>query len=481
MPRFLPVFLLILLSVGIILGGCTEGEVDRNKELQAAMKSNDVELSAAFLENASSFKQVSDFLEQWAANAGLEVSSTHDHYIILRNPATEGYGDVPTTTLQCRVNPEKIRSDSKLLSLSMACLLGPVQHGKITLMVTEGGEDDDYVGAETVKKKSLKEKHLIHLEMGGSAMVYVSGAQAMTGNMSCDAPATEPKYTQAYRITCTIPDGADPYRHDKSHDYPNPIETIGNLLASAKSSGRLFEIASFNSKTTEGSIPHTASAVVVIDENNVEAFTERFDKSYEGVEKKFKGITKSLEKENKDEEVQELPEFTYTMEEVPLPEKVLDQSGSDNIISLMYTLQTGITQQSEETGEVESVSYISKISTTGGKFSLTVPMRGLSEDSLKELSGTYQITSGLCDVDYSTSDISCLWSAKEDGKLADFFLRAVNEEKENSPVYLGNSECNVLGARGKDLDMIYYRVNSDHRNTAIKNILAYTSGEDVPE
>lgn len=471
----------LILVFTMILAGCGPGEVDRYKELQSAMKTSDMELSAAFLENASSFEEVSGVLKIWAVNAGLEVTSEKEHYMIIRNPATEGFKDAPKTTLQCHVDPKHIRKDIDLLSLSMACLLGPIEHGRISLMVTEDDEEDLFGGAATVKKKSLKKNHLIHLETDDSAMVYTSGAVAATGHMTCKASKAEPEYTEAFEIAMTIPQHADPFAFDKENSNPNPVETIGNLLASAKSSGRLFEIASFTSETEEGFLPHSAKAIVVIDENNVEAFTKKFDSSFENVEKKYKDKEKEKKQKNGDEPQSDEPLFTYTMNPVELPEKVLKQKAADNIVSLMYTLQTGINEQNEETGEIMTVSYISGISTNGGTVSLNVRMRSKTEEALQTLSGTNQVISGLCDVSYRESDPAVIWASDPEGHLADFFFRAVDAEKDTMPVLLARSEADILGARGENLDMIYYRVNKNHRNKAIKNILAFMSGEDVPE
>ena len=467
-----------------LLCGCDGGEVDRAKELQSAMKSSDKELSAAFLENASSFDEVSGFLKQWAINAGLEIATDKDHYIVLRNPATEGFEDADPTTLQCHVDPLHIRKDLDLLSMSMACLLGPAdEHGKILLIVTENDEDNLFIGAQTLKKKNISDRHVIHLEMGKSAMVYTSGAVCMSAKMNCKAPVKDPEYTKAYTIDFTIPERAYPYAFDKARNYPNPIEVIGNLLASAKSSGRLFEIASFESEGEAGFLPHRATAVIVLDENNVESFVKRFESSFESMDKRFNDIKKEQNKEKNSSSADENDEalFTYTMTETEMPDKVLRQKGSDNIISLMYTLKTGIVAQNEESGEIESLAYIRSISTRKGNFNLLVDMRSQSETAINEISNTYLITSGLCDVGYYPEKPERIWSSREGGALGDFFYRAVDLEKEATPVNLSNTECDVLGTRGSDLDMIFYRVNSDHRNTAIKNILAYLSGEDVPE
>ncbi len=468
MRRFLPVLLALILVFSLCLSGCTGTGVDRSKELQAAMKDHDKALSAYFTEDTATFEQVSAFLKEWAGNVGMKVVSDKDTYLVLRNPATEGMKDERTTTLQCNVDPQRIHQDSLLLSTAMACLLGPLRHGKIDLIVTQTDRaTDSYIGAEDLGKKNLKKKHLIHMEMGSSAMVYTSGALSMDSQLSCKAKKKEPEYTQAYEIRMTIPKGCRPYIYGKENNVPNPVDTIGGLLASAKSSGRLFEIASFEGSSEDGYLPDTAAAVVVIDENNVEAFTKRFESSFESIEKKFEDLKGR--------------EFTYTMTEIALPEKVLKQSVSNNIISLMYTLQTGITKQNEETGEIESASYIRDVSTSDGKFRLTVSMRSLTAAAMNELSGTYHITSGLSDINYEGDKAKVLWKSKKSGRLNEFFLQAVDKKEDTTPVLLAPSECEILDERGKELDMICYRINKDHRGSAIKNILAYMSGEDVPE
>ncbi len=482
MKRFSAICIPIIMILGLFLSGCSGSELDRGKELQSAMKRNDIDLSAAFLENAASFQDVSAFIKEWAGNAGLEIAAERDHYIIVRNPATDGFEDQEATTLQCHVDPVHIRKDLDLLSLSMACLLGPVQHGTIRLIVTENDEMDNFIGAQSLRTKSITDRHFIHMELGKSAMVYTSGSTYMPATLNCSAPRKKPEYTNAYTIDFTIPKRLNPYAFDKASSYPNPVEVIGNLLASAKSSGRLFEIASFTSESEDGYIPHRATAVVVIDDNNVESFLKRTESTQESMEKKFKELQKAQDKKNTGEtEVEEEPLYSFNVTETALPANVLAQKGSDNIISLLYTLQTGIVSQSEENGDIQAVSYIQSISTAKNNFNLNIKIRGMDETVIKEISDTYLVTSGLCDVEYKPGKTTKMWSSNQPGNLSDFFFEAVDKEKESAPITLSRTECDIFGTRGENLDMILYRVNKDHRNTAIKYILAYLAGEDVPE
>ena len=204
--------------------------------------------------------------------------------------------------------------------------------------------------------------------------------------MTADLQTASPAYSKTYTLTMSTSAYADPFDFD-SH-YPNPVDTIGSLLATEKSSGNLFQLVSFDCKTENGYTPSSATAVVAIDDNDVESFTKKFDKSNESMKKKFDKLE---------------DHFVYTMTETSTPDRVIAPQSSDNIISLMYTLQTGIYLQDEDTGDIISVADISSISTAGNKLQVTINSRSLQKSVLDEMNTAFSTTSGLCDISYSAS------------------------------------------------------------------------------
>lgn len=472
MRRFLSVFIIIIMGLSLILCGCESGQIDRGKELKNVMDTCDSKWSQAFPTGTASFPQVADYIAGWGGNAGLEVTKNAEHYIVLTNPATKGQKKTPSVTMCISLDPVKLRDSFKLLSLGMTSILGPVEHGRIRLIVAEDSEHG-YPGAESINSKYLKCDHFVYIYKGSSGMVYTAGPMSAQGKLSCKAGRTSPKYENAFRISIQIPSTLNPYNYDKDSSLPNPINVLGDLLASAKSSGRLFEIASFTAKDNGDFLPCEAKAVVVIDDNNVEAFQKRFESSSEALQKRFDEL-----EVNKDEDGNPIEGFTYTMEPISVPKKVLKQSASDNIISLMYTLQTGIHLQDEDTGSITACSYIRSVSTKGGKFALVMDMRSRDTESMEEMSGNYLITSGLCDVNYSSTEPHRLWSSTKDSSLAAWFLATVNDE-DDDPTTLQSSECDKLYAKKQGLDMIAYRYDKDHRGTALENILSYLTSLSV--
>ena len=468
----------MLLLSSLFLCSCSEEQIDRGQELRPVMETCDSKLTLDFPGGTATFKQVADYMGRWAENAGLDVTKKADHYIVLTNPATRGMKKEPSVTMSVALDPSDLRGDGPQVSLGMASLLGPLQHGRLRLIVTEA-TDNLYPGAEELNPKYLKCDHFINLCQGGSDAIYTAGPMISTGTLTCSARKTAPEYGNAFRISIHIPDGIDPYVFDKEHSLPNPVNVIGDLLASAKSSGRLFEIASFSAKANGSFLPTDAKAVVVIDDNNVEAFQKRFDQSYEAFEKRFGQLEAASEEEEKDAKAEEAaaepaPTFTYTMEPVEVPSRVLKQGASNNIISLMYTLQTGIQLQDEASGDLTAASYIRSLSTKGGKFRLELDMRSRDQGSMDEMTGNYLITSGLCDVDYENTEPRRIWTCQEDSSLAAWFIASVNEDAEDiDTTCMVSSECDLFYAAKDDLDIISYHFKKDHRPEVLDNLLAY--------
>ena len=93
--------------------------------------------------------------------------------------------------------------------------------------------------------------------------------------------------------------------------------------------------------------PRRAEAVIVLQENDVTSFTSRFENSYENVAEYYEDLDES---------------FEYTMTEIALPDRVIADDDTANIVSLMYTIINGTYYRSDD-DEVTAFSNIGKIST----------------------------------------------------------------------------------------------------------------------
>ena len=456
MKRLSPLLVAFIFTVVTVLSGCSGGEINRSEELKGVYETAQENLEKSFQAETCDYDLVTEFLEAWAEGSGVEVEKTADHYTSLLNPATGKGSAKNTTILQCSVHTDDIHSDIKALAMGLACLLGPKEHDNIRLIVTEI-DNGQRLGADEVDAKLLKCTDFINLSNSSNYSLSVTGSETATATIKTKATTNAPHYGQAFQITMNFDKYADPYRFDKKNNYPDPITTIGNLLANAKSSGKLFEIASFTSESVEGYMPHKVKAVIVIDANSVESITNRFDKSYNSVEDRFDNIE---------------TDFVYTMTETKMPSKVLSDEAANELISLMYTMSSGICDQDEETGIINSASYFKSINTKDD-LTVTVDIRARTTDALDALSSDYEITSGLCNMKYSISKAHPVWSSSEESDLASYFSSIVPQAEDESNIMLSSNELDIFAKKNPNLNAISLNFVKDVSKKTLSNIIDY--------
>ena len=459
MKRLLFLIISFVFVISFTLSGCSDP--DRKSELREFLSSNEDAYEEVFSEEDTvyDFSAFSDYMKTWAEANSMEVAFAGKHSIILRNNATKGYEDEPSCVLLARFNTQNAPSDRIVIATGQTALLGPSEHGDISLVVTER-EGSHLVGISEVPEEYLKCDNLINLNTGNNNNILTSGPVAASCKFRNSGEMKESTYAQAFEITMSMPEYTDPYDFVKGNNYPNPINTIGSFLASSKSSGKLFDIASFTSKANKGYTPYYAKAVIVVDSNNVESFNSRFEKSYDNMEGKFEDLE---------------AEFEYTMTETEMPEKVLSDSVADNLVSLMYTLNTGVCQQDEESGIIYAASYIKSLSTEEGNLDLSVGIRARGESYLDSLSAEYETTAGLCSTEYEFNKGGRVWSSDAKSSLVNFFTGCVPQQSqaENS-VSLRTYENDFIAKALPDQNMIIYTFEKGDRKTVLENIVDFT-------
>lgn len=460
MKRVLSLFTVIIAGISLLLSGCT-GEVDRNAELRESLKATQTSLNDTFNEESCDFSLVSEYLRAWAESSDIDILMSEENYVILENPATEGASGDESTTFQCSINTTDCEKSLETMATALTCLLGPETHGDLRLIVTEY-TDGQRIGARSVPASFLKCDNFINMQYSKTTSVYTSGPEAVTCTMETPSSPEEPAYEEAYRITMSIDKYTDPFSFDKSNNYPNPINVIGSMLAGAQSAGKLFEVASFSSSSIDSYGPYKATATVVINSSHVDSFMSRFEKSYENIDDKFKDIDAG---------------FIYTMTPVSMPEKVLGEDATNNLISLMYTLNTGICYQDEDSGLIQAASYISSIS-TDKKIDIKVNVRARNSESLENLIKEYEITSGLCDISYSCGKPSPVWASSPDSDLASWFSDRVPVESDDSVVTIKQYDNDYFHMKNPDLNMISYTFDSSDAKRVLVNVTDFLSREE---
>lgn len=459
MKRVLSLIAALLIGTALLLQGCS-GEMDRKAELRGSLKSTKSSIKETFKEDTCEFSLVSEYLQSWAESSevsGINVKKVSDTYVVLENPATDDAKKAESTVLQCSVNTTDCENSLDILATSLACLLGPESHGDLRLIVTEYTYGQR-IGAQDVPSSYLKGDNFIGMQYSKEPSVYTSGPDSATCLIRSKASREEPEYDSAYKITMEIDKYTDPSSFDKANNYPNPINAVGSLLANYKSSGKLFEIASFSSKAIDGYGPYEASATIVMNSSNEEGFMKKFDKSYENAEDKIKK-TES--------------EFTYKVEPVDMPDSVLGEEAANNLISLMYTLNTGICYQDEDSGLIHSASYLQDIK-TDTSISVTVVARARGSENLSTICKEYEVTSGLCDMKFTCGKAHKVWGSSDNSKLASWFSQRVPVDSDDSVITIKEYDNDILSKKRPGTNMISYTFDSSESKQVLVNIVDFT-------
>ncbi|MCR5035160.1 MAG: hypothetical protein K6B42_07085 [Clostridia bacterium] len=457
MKRLLLLLISFIFIFSFTLSGCSDP--DRKGELREFLSSNEDAYSEAFPEEESEFSAFADYMKQWAAVNDVDVAFEGEHAIVLKNSATEGFKSEPSCVLLCGFNTQNASGGKAVISTAQTALLGPTEHGDISLAITERA-GTQLIGIDELPAEYLTADSLISLNTGNNNTILTAGpvaAKCSFLNTGTYEPST---YDQAFAITFSMPEYTDPFDFVKDNNYPNPINTIGSFLASSKSAGKLFHIASFTSKDHAGYAPYYAKAVIVVDSNNIESLKSRFEKSYSNMEDKFEDLE---------------AEFEYTMEETDMPEKVLSDELADNLVSLMYTLNTGVCQQDEESGLIYAASYIKSISTKEGDLELKMGIRARGESYLDSLSAEYETTAGLCSTKYEFSKSGRIWATDEKSSLVQYFTGCVPlQGPAETAVSLRTYENDLIAKDLPDQEMIIYTFEKGDRKTVLENLVDYT-------
>lgn len=453
MKKILVLVVALMMTALLFLTGCSVDD-SREGQLNDILDETNAGLVDTFSDSTTKFEMVEDYLASWAKNNNIEVTKTGKHCMVLTNKATEGI-KCDSLALHVAVDTEDMTSTNRPLAVALTSLLGPEQHGKIKLIVTETN-DEGYMGSDAIAEKYLKVDNLISINQRSKVDLKIGGAYAFDATLNKEVSYEEPTYAHAYEIKLTIDNYKDAF--DYTAKYPNPIDVIGSYLASNQSSGKLFQLASFKCKVSDCSTPYSASAIVVIDDNNVESMKKKFDKSYESVNKKCDKIEAN---------------FVYTMNETTMPEKVLTHESSSSLISLMYTLDTGIYYQDEDSGDIISANTITNLKAKDGKFILDLTGRSKTKESLVEMNTALKTTAGLTDYNYSAGKPYITWEAQDE--LADYFLEALSMSREDNHTTLLTSDLNILTSKKPGLNCILYSVSDDNDTAAMHNFIHFMS------
>lgn len=381
MKRTLSTLLILLLVISACtLSGCSP---DTEAVIEESLDNKNSEL-ITLITDAEDISVIRNYLISWANDNDIRVSYDEYGNVIFSSKATEGYKDAETNIFQCTIDLDEPEATASSIAVALSIIEEAENHGFIRILFTPPG------GISSILKTYITADNFISLDWNEKNSILVGSAGSDVYKMTSDIKWTSPSYTNAYRIEI---DGLPSNDFATSDKFPNPITIVGDILATAKSSNILLEIAEFNGGTASDVCPSGVSCTILINQKDVGSMKKRLQSAIENCYDKY-----TLDSET----------FTFTFEEVEVPDEIISYEDTANIISFLYTCIDG-NYLKDDAGEVIAKSNIGLIKTSDKGFEAEVCVKSKSADVLQEMETTFETICGLSNISFSKTTGDPVW------------------------------------------------------------------------
>lgn len=454
------IMIIALFFSGLSLTGCgTTFDEEAANKLEKDVYNLYEELKPIYADSNSEYG-ISTYLYHWAEENDFVVRKLGGGNIIITKPASLADPAFPSTIIQCAISRTDPKEASQSASIALATILNLKENGKVGVLFTVN-KNADFSGARRLSAENLDSDYFIHLESANPSSVNTGCAGSTEYEMAMTYEMTDPATTAAYKLSLSGLPGDDSSVLEGSN--PNPILILANFLIVARASGMLVEIADFDGGESAGNYPSSASAIIMVNQNNEDRLLSRFTSNQESFIDKYGN---------------DFPDASYTLTKVDPPKSVINNDDAANILSLLYTTINGIYKTSEENGggTTLAVANIGKISTKSKKMKVHILARSVDEAILEEMSVSYHATAYLSDATFRIVDRSAVWPFDPEHQLPKDFIKVAEDVGLNglsiSPTFL-QSECAIFYAKKKDINMISFSVNNNDAFLDAKTLLFF--------
>jgi dipeptidase D len=404
-------------------------------------------------------KSVANYLTSWASHKGIESKVDKNYNVIFSFPASDGYENQNPAVIVTSYDYYCMESytNSLVTALTIAKNDNPHREYKIIFLSSEKGS---LKGAETIAASYFTDNsEVFYLGNSISSRIAQKSGGYEEYTISKELTSVSPSYNKAYKIT--LSGLTSKSTGTRSAAEPNPIKTLGNFLATCKSSSILFELASFTGGENSRVTPSEASVTVVVGEAAATKLQKKLDSAIEKFYEKYS---------------EKYPNLSYTYEIVETPSKVLSQPDDESIVSLLYTALSGVYSKNNS-GNIEAFTNIGFISTEDGIFTMEVSASSYNSDLLNEIEETFVTISGLADVDFNIGvKYPTYVSTDVDNALEDSFRDSyyIYQSTELETLSLANfTPCQILRNKNAQMPMILLGVTEKTRDNFAGGMIVY--------
>jgi len=420
-------------------------------------------------------EKVQQFLLRFAQMTGVEAMQDSAGNIVMRKPASPGYGNrkgvilqahmdmVPqkgpdsnhnfeTDPIETRIEGEWVKANNTTLGaddgIGVAAIMAimedkTLKHGPLEALITTDEETNMY-GANHLPEGELRGDILLNLdtETWGKFVIGSAGGIDISATIEYKEVETDPD-DAALKITIKGLKGG----HSGLEIHEGRANAIKQMVRIIKEAVEDYEcrLATWKGGTLRNAVPSFAEAVITMPKGNIDAVKDLVKEWQEDIADEFKGIEDNV---------------IITAEEVPTPKTEMPEEIQNNVIDAIYACHNGVMRMIPAyPSVVETSSNLAVINIKDGKTQLLILARSAREDMKEYITETLQSCFNMAGMKVETSGGYVGWDPNPDSPALHLLLDTYKElfKREGSiQVDHAGLECSIILDKYPHLDIVSF-------------------------
>ena len=358
--------------------------------------------------------------------------------------------DFTTDPIQAFVSGDYVVTEGTTLGaddgIGMAMIMAVLQSQTLQTGPLEGlftvDEETDMSGANGLKGDALQGSILINLDSEWDGVFLIGAAGGGRVNVIASYPQVRaPAELVSYQVEIQGLKGGHS-GVDINLGRGHAIKLLVRLL---KGAGEPYDLhlARFNGGTAGNAIPREATAVVLLPDHQVEAFTE-YVQTFEAT---VKSELSAVE-----------PDLSVELVAVEPPAQVMDEEFQVTLLNALYANPQGVIRMSDALPDlVETSNNLGVVNVQDGQMEVVCVPRSSVDSALEDVSQMIASVWELAGYEVAFADYYPGWNPDPEspilGLMEATYQDLYGEEPEVMAVHAG-LECGVIGGTYPDMDMI---------------------------
>ena len=344
---------------------------------------------------ASSEMELANVVIGWAKKNKINYTRLKSGSLLLSATKDTGRKAKKDTIMQCSLGGSNYKSQAEYTAIALATLKNSDVSKKADLILTPANSYE-YYGAKQDKKMITSYKHIISMNYSPKVKLFTGSAETGDYRMSLPLTYERTKGTKTYKVSITGVNKNVSFDDPKMHT--NPLDTLGKFLNRLKSNNIIFQVCDFEGGNSAGTYAQHATVNITVTAN----YEDRLLSALESEQEDF---------ENNASDDGYGGKFDFTSTDVPY--ESYSQKNSDSLMSLIYTLNDGIYNNSKDNEEPLTIANLGKVSYINGELVFAIKAMSIDLKEMKKMEGDYKKTASLCDFTFKKLYSYKMWATGE--------------------------------------------------------------------